>query len=144
MASNDYAPTACSALTAMRTRKADAATKAGRLAKARQFADAARDVLALSDEASDVADAFVTLAVHAGIAASDVICSARLGEYSRSENHSDAVELLARADDASAKHLQTLLRLKTAAGYSHTPVPADGRVRAERAMEALLRTALGT
>lgn len=55
----------------------------GRLAKARQFADAAHDVLALAGEADDVADAFVTLAVHAGIAAADVICCVRLGRHAR-------------------------------------------------------------
>jgi len=126
----------------MRTRKANAAVKAGRLAKAQQFADAARDVLALADEAEDVADAFVTLAVHAGIAASDVICSARLGEYSRSEHHSDAIELLKKADETVVRHLRALLRIKTAAGYSHTPVSTDDRIRAQRAMDALLNAAL--
>lgn len=125
----------------MHTRKADATITAGRLAKARQFADAAHDVLALAEEASDVADAFVTLAVHAGIAASDVICRARLGEYSRSERHGDAVELLTKADAAVAKHLRTLLRLKTGAGYSHAPVSSEDRVRAQRAMDALLDAA---
>ena len=47
--------------------KADASIRAGRLAKANQFASVAHDVLDLADEAQDVADAFATLAVHAGI-----------------------------------------------------------------------------
>jgi hypothetical protein len=36
----------------------------------------------------NINNAFVTLCVHAGIAAADVICCARLGEYSRGEDHS--------------------------------------------------------
>jgi len=39
-----------------------------------------RDVEALADDANDVADAYVTLCVHAGIAAADVICCTRFGE----------------------------------------------------------------
>jgi hypothetical protein len=49
----------------------------------------------LADEAADVADAYVTLLVHAGIAASDVICCARLGEHAQGDNHVEAVALLA-------------------------------------------------
>jgi len=37
----------------------------------------------LADEHEDVADAYVTLCVHAGIAASDVICCATLVETAR-------------------------------------------------------------
>lgn len=125
----------------MRTTKADASMKAGRLAKARQFADVAHDVLALADEAEDVADAFVTLAVHSGIASSDVICAARLGEFARGDNHNEAVDLLSKADKHSAKHLRTLLGMKTFAGYSYSPVSSTDRVRAERAMDALLTVA---
>ena len=125
----------------MRTGDCDAGFRAGRLDKARQFPAAANDVLALADEAQDVGDAFVTLAVHAGIAASDVICCARLGQYSRSERHDDAIALLRQADANSAKSLSVLLRLKTVAGYSHTPVSANDRRRAERAMTTLLEIA---
>lgn len=124
-----------------RVQECNAAARAGRLAKARQFADAAEVVLTLAGEATDVADAFVTLAVHSGIAAADVICCARLGHMSASQKHQDAVGLLAQADQQSAKHLQVLLTMKTKAGYSYTPVSAEDRVRAERAMHALLTTA---
>jgi hypothetical protein len=128
----------------VRTTPAGPGVRAGRLAKAEQFAGAARDVLLLADEASDVADAFVTLAVHSGIAAADAICCARLGEYSRSERHQDAIGVLARADAAGARHLRVLLGMKTAAGYSSSPVTAENRIRAERAMDALLVTARTT
>lgn len=49
----------------MRTATGDLPARRGRMAKATQFAAAAHDVLDLADEAADVADAFVTLAVHA-------------------------------------------------------------------------------
>jgi hypothetical protein len=122
----------------MRTHECDASVITGRLAKARQFADAAHVVQALADESTDVADAFVTLAVHAGIAAADVICCVRLGRHARGENHNDAVDLLARVDAGASRHLRALLLLKTRAGYSATPVSGQDRVRAERAMDALI------
>jgi NTP pyrophosphatase (non-canonical NTP hydrolase) len=59
----------------------DRTIRQGRMVKAQQFADAATLVQNLAEEAGDVADAYITLCVHAGIAASDVICCARLGRY---------------------------------------------------------------
>jgi len=50
------------------------------MAKAKQLVEAAETVEALADDANDVADAYVTLCVHAGIAAADVICCTRFGE----------------------------------------------------------------
>lgn len=125
----------------MRTNDCDSRTRAGRLAKATQFADVARDVHLLADGASDVADAFVTLAVHAGIAAADVICCARLGRYSRSGNHHEAVTLLAKADKDATRHLQALLEMKDRAGYSSMPVTSRDTVRAARAMDLLITLA---
>lgn len=124
-----------------RTIRADDAMRRGRLAKAEQFADAAVAVDLLAEEAADIADAYVTLCVHAGIAAADVICAARLGEFSRGENHDEAVALLATVDKALAAHLHALLAMKTLAGYSHTPVSGDRARRAGRAMAALLEAA---
>ncbi len=122
----------------MRTNPCDAQVLAGRRAKAAQFAEAARSVRILADESDDVGDAFVTLAVHAGIAASDVLCCVRLGEHAKTESHHDAVTLLEKADRDAAKHLRTLLGMKTRAGYSHTPVSSQEALRAERAMNALV------
>ncbi len=68
--------------------------------KADQFADAyylVRDYAGTDGEldvANADADAAVTLAVHAGIAASDVICCARLGEHAQGKNHGEATGLL--------------------------------------------------
>jgi hypothetical protein len=84
---------------------------------------------------------FVTLCVHAGIAASDVICCALLGQHAAGEDHSQAVALLAKADGASAKHLRVLLAMKTKAGYSHARATPSDAKRAVRAAEALVETA---
>ncbi|WP_448058646.1 hypothetical protein [Cellulomonas hominis] len=105
------------------------------------FEQVAIDVLMLADDAAEVLDAYVTLCVHAGIAAADVICAARTGTYSRSGNHADAVSLLRTVDKESAGHLEALLKVKTLAGYSQHPISADRSRRAGRAMSALLVTA---
>lgn len=113
----------------------------GRLAKANQFAAVATDVADLAAEAREVADAYVTLLVHAGIAAADVICCARLGEYAQGSNHNEAIALLKTADPDSAQHLETLLKMKTRVGYGHMPASQDDLKKAQRAGDALLRTA---
>jgi hypothetical protein len=89
----------------------------------------------------EVGDAYVTLCVHAGIAASDVICCVNLGEHAKGESHSDAVELLKRVNTDAAKQLSALLNLKTKSGYSHMPVTAAEFKRAGRAATALVEQA---
>jgi hypothetical protein len=98
-------------------------------------------VAQLAEQADDVADAYVTLLVHAGIAAADVICCARLGEYHQGEAHHEAVALLRRADADSSRHLDTLLKMKTRVGYGHAPASIDDRKKAQRAVDALLKAA---
>lgn len=125
----------------MRTRPCGEAIRRGRLRKAEQFIQAADLIRDMADESNEVADAYVTLCVHAGIAASDVICCASLGEHAQGENHSEAVGMLTKANESAAKHLNTLLKLKTKSGYSHTPVTADEFKRAGRAVNALIENA---
>lgn len=108
------------------------------MAKAKQFLDAAESVETLADDSNDVADAFVTLCVHAGIAAADVICCKRLGEHSRGEDHTAAIALLGRASEAAAKNLRDLLSMKTKAGYSAVPTSGADYKRAGRAARALV------
>lgn len=108
----------------------------GRTTKMVQFVEAAEIILALADD-DELRDAVVTLAVHAGIAASDVICLRRLGYYWQSANHHEAIEHLRRADAASARHLSTLLSLKTRAGYGHDTMSPSNVTRAVRAMQYL-------
>ena len=122
-----------------RTVRCTPATRAGRTRKADQFADAAAVVAELANAADDVADAYVTLLVHAGIAAADVLCCTRLGEHAVGENHHEAVGLLAKVDRKLAEDLRTLLGMKTKAGYSHQPASRTDRVQAERACNRLIR-----
>jgi hypothetical protein len=125
----------------VRTQPCTAAIRQGRLRKAEQFLTAADLVRDLADEDGDVADVFATLCVHAGIAASDVICCIRLGEHAQGENHNETIALLKMADKAAAKHLSALLALKTKSGFSHNAItPAESK-RAGHAAEALVEAA---
>ena len=125
----------------MRTQPCDVGIRRGRLRKAGQFLEAANLIRDLADENEDVVDAYVTLCVHAGIAASDVICCSDLGEHAQGENHNDAIGLLMRVDKEAAKHLNTLLKLKTKSSYSHTSPTVEEFKRAGRAAEALVEKA---
>jgi hypothetical protein len=111
------------------------------LNKANQFVTAADTIRDIADEDEEVADAYVTLCVHAGIAAADVICCSSLGKHAQGESHDEATTLLASADKDAAKHLSTLLRLKTKAGYGHTPATRDEVKKANRAANALVEAA---
>jgi hypothetical protein len=80
----------------------------------------------------------VTLYVHAGIAAADVICCGRLGKHSQGDNHAEAIALLRSASLPSSRHIATLLKMKTKAGYSHQLASASDVTKAERAAAGLL------
>lgn len=121
-----------------RQRACDQAVAAGRRAKAEQFAFAFNTIHEFAEEPDDVADACVTLAVHAGIAAADVVTCKRLGVHALGDAHGDAIALLRQADAGLSRHLATLLELKSKAGYSHTAVTFAGLKKAQRAMDALL------
>jgi len=110
----------------------------GRVARAEQFLEAAEIVGALEEDDQDLAAAFVTLCVHAGIAAGDVLCCKRLGYHAQGQNHTEAVQLLETVSASAAQSLDVLLRLKTPAGYSHKRVSPDDRKRAERAASSLV------
>lgn len=123
-----------------RTKPCTATIAQGRLKKANQFITAAETVREFADDGEDVADAYVTLCVHAGIAASDVICCTSLGVHPQGESHTAAANLLASTDKDAAKHLQMLLGLKTKAGYGHTPATNEVK-KADRAADALVEKA---
>jgi hypothetical protein len=125
----------------VRTKSCSATIAQGRFDKAAQFIAAAETIRDLADGDDDKADVFVTLCVHAGIAASDVICCSSLGKHAQGDSHEEAAALLASADKDAAKHLRTLLRLKTKAGYGHTPATKDEVKKANRAAEALMEKA---
>ena len=91
----------------MKTRHCDDATALGRLRKAEQFLEAAVTIRDLADDEADVGDALVTMCVHAGIAAADVLCCAALGVHAQGDDHGDAVGLLAtvRPEDGARARL---------------------------------------
>jgi phosphosulfolactate phosphohydrolase-like enzyme len=124
-----------------RTVAADKLVQQGRLAKAKQFLQVADDARELSD-GEDVADASVTLYVHAGIAAEDAICAGALGKHAKGQDHQDAVALLASVDKQASSSLSVLLGMKTRAGYGHDPISETNLARAERAARSLVEKAL--
>jgi hypothetical protein len=128
----------------MKTRQCDQAEARGRLRKAEQFLESAEAIRDLADDEADVGDAFVTLCVHAGVAAADVLCCVALGVHAQGDDHGDAVGLLARVQpngDETSKSLRVLLAMKTKAGYSARAVNAEDRKRALRAAERLVTAA---
>lgn len=74
-------------------------------------------MLDLTADQDEHLDALVTMCVHAGIAASDVICCVQLGRYSRGQDHHEAVALLAEVDRSLSKDLAKLLKMKNKSGY---------------------------
>jgi hypothetical protein len=116
----------------------------GRLKKAEQFLGAAATVRDFADKEADIGDAFVTLCVHAGIAASDVICCKAFGHYVQGEDHLLAVAELSKVTPGGrslGNDLRSLLQMKTAAAYAAPPVSSDQRKRAWRRAENLVNAA---
>jgi hypothetical protein len=89
-----------------------------RLAHARSFLDVA-ELVYNDDNREEYGNAVASLAVLAGIAASDAACCAALGQRSRSEDHHDAENLLreVRGAGQAANDLRRLLNLKDQAHY---------------------------
>jgi hypothetical protein len=110
----------------------------GRRKKSRQFLDAAETIREFAEDEADVGDVYVTLCVHAGIAAADVLCCRALGHHVQGENHNEAIAELAKVGKQHGKDLRVLLGMKTRAGYSSAPVNVDQRKRAGRAAERLV------
>jgi hypothetical protein len=116
----------------------------GRLRKAEQFLDVAAMVRDLADDEADVGDALVTLCVHAGIAASDVVCCEAFGHFVHGQDHLQAIAELSKVTPDGRKlgdDLRSLLQMKSRAGYAAPPVTADQRKRAWRRAERLVESA---
>jgi hypothetical protein len=120
--------------------KCSDADRRGRLQKATQFLIAAEIIDTFADD-GDLIDAYITLCVHAGVAAADVICCVRLGEHAQGTSHTDAVALLEKADRKLAQDLAKLLRMKTRAGYGPVPSETTTRATAGRCASRLVETA---
>lgn len=119
------------------------ATVRGRLRKAEQFLLAAETIAEVLDQDEDpeVGDAYVILCVHAGVAASDVICCRSLGVHSQGQDHDAALGLLGRIDRQASRQLGALLGLKNKAGYSARSVSGSDRKKAGRAATTLVELA---
>ncbi len=111
------------------------------MTKAVRFLAQAEVILAVADDDEVVADPAITLLIHAGIAASDAICCARLGEHARGESHRDAVGLLRTVDKGCADDLQVLLGMKAQAGYIAQATSPQDLIRASRAARRLVEAA---
>jgi hypothetical protein len=81
-----------------------------------------------------------TLAVLAGISASDAACCAALGRRSRGDDHRQAVVLLREiaGGDQAAKRLLDLLNLKDTAQYGLIPITDRELTTALRRAKSLL------
>lgn len=99
-----------------------------RLARAREFWHAAEALADLEQAPNAIAAEYVLC----GIAAADAICCRRLGEYSRSDDHNDAVDLVKRVDPGLAPSLSRLLTDKSLDAYGAAAVSAK-RVSTTRA-----------
>lgn len=126
-----------------RTNSCSVADRRGRMRVAEQFHTAAGLIEEFTGEPGEdnINNAYVTLCVHAGIAAADVICCARLGEYSRGEDHKSAVVLLSKVDKTLGPTLARLLALKTPAGYQPGNVSRQQVASAKRQAEQLITAA---
>lgn len=127
-----------------RVRKCGDGTVAGRLRKAEQFQAAARTIRDLADDEADVGDAFVTLCIHAGIAASDTICCEALGHHVHGDDHNQAITELSKVKPDGKElgnDLRALLMMKSRAEYGPAPVGAEQRKRAWRRAERLVEAA---
>lgn len=111
-----------------------------RRTRAIEFWQSAEDLRDLDGDGNSI----VSLYVLAGVAASDAICGARLGEYAQGENHADALAVLKRADPTLVASLQRLLSRKTEWPYGGAGVSASriesARAAATRLVEAARRS----
>ena len=116
----------------------------GRFRKADEFFEAAETIREFAGEEAEIGDAYVTLCVHSGIPAADVICCVALGKHARGQDHLEAVALLGTVRPEGTRlgqALSALLGMKHRVGYGAEPVNADQRKRARRNAERLLRVA---
>jgi hypothetical protein len=126
-----------------RTQACSEQEAASRLRNARKFVDVA-DLVA--DEGSDIeyASQAASLAVLAGIAASDAACCKALGRRARAQDHREAAVLVAQVEPGgkqAATSLGRLLSLKDEAQYGLLDVGGQDLQSALRQARALVEFA---
>jgi len=113
-----------------------------RLSHARAFADTAELVLDVDDNAS--LNVAASLAVLAGVAASDAACCAVLGQRPRGQDHREALKLLSGIASGGAemsKDLGRLLDLKDNAHYGVLYVSEANARQAVKWAQRIVRVA---
>ena len=127
-----------------RTRAMTRAEVQVRAQHAHSFIQAADLVDQLGEEAGipQIGNTIASLAVLAGIAASDAMCGAILGTRAAGEGHSEAVDLLRSTEPGKrlAAHLRRLIDAKTEVQYSAAVLT---RSRASDLMKAAQRLIAG-
>jgi hypothetical protein len=127
-----------------RVRECDERISAGRFRKALQFRDAAETIREFADDEAEIGDAFVTLCIHAGIAAADTVCCEALGHHAQGDDHNQAIAELSKVrpnGEDLGNDLRLLLQMKPRAEYGPIPVTGEQRKRAWRRAERLVEAA---
>jgi hypothetical protein len=128
-----------------RTQRCGSAEARTRLAQAKKFLEVAE--LVADEQLEESASVSASLAVLAGIAASDSACCAAIGRRSRSQDHHDAEVLVAQVEPGgsdAARTLRRLLDLKDTAHYGLIYVSRQRLRGALRQAAALLSFAEAT
>lgn len=115
-----------------------------RLAHAKSFLEVAELAEDVDDASLEYGSVAASVAVLAGIAASDAACCKELNRRSRSDDHHDAEVLLSRITPGgrqAAGHLRQLVGLKDAAHYGFISVTAPELKRALRQARKLVEFA---
>jgi len=119
-----------------RTKRVSAAQVRAYAGKAQEYVDAAA-----SEIEAERFIAATSLAIHAGINASDAVCGARLGERAAGDSHDQVLALLRTAGKDGIeveKELRRLLPLKTNAEYEPDDVAVGVATKAvERAQRCV-------
>ncbi len=114
-----------------RTQSCDRTDATNRLSQAKAFVPAAE--LVVDDDTDDATPGVAaSLAVLAGIAASDAACCARLGVRARGRAHAEAVDLLATVSPHGVDMSRDLQRLLNRKDDSHYGVAFVSAVDASR------------
>lgn len=124
-----------------RTQPCSAREARSRRSHARKFLEVAEITAGEHDQDPEYASAAASLAILAGIAASDAACCKALRERSRSADHHDAESLLRQVvpgGATAARSLQKLIDLKDAAHYGFFDVNRAELRKALRQARALL------
>ena len=120
------------------TRTASPAEGRGRLRVAATYLEVA-ELIEVEDGAA--INVCVGVAVLAGIAAADAICSAGLGERHAGADHRGAARLLGRVDRSLARQLSELVEMKARSHYGADLLTPRDRARALRCARALVAAA---